>query len=82
MYGMKDKRQIQNQSDIYISYSVRLTRQNTNLNLCLPFSMYIMTLADEFIASSKCDITINLSINGVLEQSVLGNSSFGGNDTL
>ena len=29
---------------------------------------YMITLADEFIASKRCEITINCSINGVVGQ--------------
>ena len=34
----------------------------------LPINKYMITLADEFIASKRCEITINCSINGVVGQ--------------
>ena len=34
----------------------------------LPMNKYMITLADEFIASRRCEITINCSINGVVGQ--------------
>lgn len=39
--------------------------------------MYMRTLADELMARSRCDITINLLINGVLGHSTMAFFSVG-----